>query len=64
MRKGQTVFDFEVGELVEVISTSHPQLYGELGVIIDKQDGIHGGSLRLSFNSGEYITWMPVEDVS
>jgi ribosomal protein L21E len=52
--------DFEIGDTVEVISTSHGKLYGKTGEVIGKRNN----SLRLSFNDGEYETWMPVEDVS
>jgi hypothetical protein len=55
-----SVNDFEIGETVEVISTSHPELYGKTGEVIEKKND----SLRLSFNGGEYETWMPIEDVS
>lgn len=52
-----------VNDKVEVISRFNPDLYGEIGVVIDMKTGTHGSEARVRFDTG-YETWIDIEDLS
>ena len=51
-----------VNDKVEVISTSHEDIYGKVGTVLDIVEGDYGTDVRVKFDD-ETATWIDSEDV-